>query len=337
MRCATSPASPSVPAKAATRATRLHPRLLGAERHLPRRGARSRLVYARHLRDRCGRSLQGTGLRAVRPRLDRRRDQPDQQDAVGAQLRRRTLTANTGPGYRATVDANGKVSDNLWGRVVAMGQMYDIAGRDHIEQNRYGIDPSLMYKPSDQTKVTARLHLSARQQHSRLRHPVPVASWGVPRSVAPVTARQLVRHPERTDAGHRDRHRPDRDGEDRTQVQQRRQGHQHHALEHVDRLQRNVFPEPNATIPPPPNLNAIVDAEPRAGPRHQHAVRQSDRRAHEIHHRIARSQDDARLRYHAGDRATSCATTSPAWRRPTSSIRIRGAAAASPRRRPRAR
>ncbi len=39
-----------------------------------------------------------------------------------------TVTGNTGPGVRATVDANGKVADNLWGRVVTMGQIYDIAG-----------------------------------------------------------------------------------------------------------------------------------------------------------------------------------------------------------------
>ena len=60
----------------------LHPRLLGAERHLPRRRPRSRLVHARRLRGRRGRGLQGAGLRPVRPRLDRRRRQPDQQAAA---------------------------------------------------------------------------------------------------------------------------------------------------------------------------------------------------------------------------------------------------------------
>ena len=102
----------------------LHPRLLGAERHLPRRRARSGLVHARHVRGRRGRSLQGTGLGAVRPRLDRRRDQSDQQDCrSSATPSKAPSPATPGPGARATLDANGKVNENIWGRVVAMGQM----------------------------------------------------------------------------------------------------------------------------------------------------------------------------------------------------------------------
>src|SRR5690606_31696375 len=93
----------------------------------------------------------------------------------------------TGPGYRATVDSNGKIGDNLRGRVVAMGQMYDIAGRDNIEQNRYGISPSLMYKPSEQTKVTVAYILQRDSNIPDYGIPFLSAAWGVPRSVAPVS------------------------------------------------------------------------------------------------------------------------------------------------------
>ncbi len=168
-----------------------------------------------------------------------------------------TLTANTGPGYRATVDANGKVSDNLWGRVVAMGQMYDIAGRDHIEQNRYGINPSLMYKPSDQTKITASYILQRDNNIPDYGIPFLSPAWGVPRSVAPV--------PRGTWYGILSGPTPD------TEIVTAQIGTlkiEHNfsndvkvtnitRLNSVDRLQRNVFPEPNATIPPPPNLNAL--------------------------------------------------------------------------------
>jgi len=36
-----------------------------------------------------------------------------------------TVTGNTGPGMRATLDANGKVAEGTWARVVTMGQLYD--------------------------------------------------------------------------------------------------------------------------------------------------------------------------------------------------------------------
>ena len=57
-------------------------RLLGAHRHLPRRHARPRPVLSRHLRARADRGPDGPVLDAVRPRLDRRRDQPGDQEAV---------------------------------------------------------------------------------------------------------------------------------------------------------------------------------------------------------------------------------------------------------------
>ena len=70
-----------------------------------------------------------------------------------------------------TIDANGKIGENLWARIVTMGQMYDINGRDHVEQNRYGFSPSLMYKPTDQTKIT----LSYIYQHD-----YNVPDYGIP-------------------------------------------------------------------------------------------------------------------------------------------------------------
>ena len=167
-----------------------------------------------------------------------------------------TITGNSGPGTRATIDANGKVGENLWARLVTMGQMYDIPGRDHVEQNRYGFSPSLMYKPSDQTKIT----LAYIYQHDNNvpDYGIPFLSpaWGIPRNVAPVarsTWYGILSGPT-----------PD------TEVVTAQIGtvkieHEFNnnvkitnitRLNDVDRLQRNVFPEPNASVPPPPNLNA---------------------------------------------------------------------------------
>ena len=67
-----------------------------------------------------------------------------------------------------------------------MGQQYDIAGRDHIEQNRYGVSPSLLWKPTERTKVT----LAYIYQHDNNipDYGIPFLSpkAGIPRMVAPV-------------------------------------------------------------------------------------------------------------------------------------------------------
>ena len=55
------------------------------------------------------------------------------------------------------------------------------------------------------------------------------------------------------------------------------QSHQHHPLHHVDRFQRNVFPEPRRVPPPPPRT--LLDAKPRPGLSHQHDARQPHRLA----------------------------------------------------------
>ena len=166
-----------------------------------------------------------------------------------------TLTGNTGAGARATVDANGKVTDNLWARVVAMGQFYDIAGRDHIEANRYGVSPSLMWKPSAQTKVT----LAYIYQHdfSVPDYGIPFLSpaAGFPRLVAPVNRGNwygILSGPlpdtERVDA-HIATAKVEHEFNNNVKVTNITR------YNYVDRLQRNVFPEPNATVPVPPNLN----------------------------------------------------------------------------------
>ena len=62
-----------------------------------------------------------------------------------------TITGNTGAGVRGTLDANGKVNDQVSTRLVVMGQRYDIPDRDHVEVNRWGIAPSVKVKINNQT------------------------------------------------------------------------------------------------------------------------------------------------------------------------------------------
>ena len=53
------------------------------------------------------------------------------------------MTGNTGPGARATVDANRQINENVSARIQVMGQLYDTPGRDNVEENRWGIAPSV--------------------------------------------------------------------------------------------------------------------------------------------------------------------------------------------------
>jgi catecholate siderophore receptor len=170
-----------------------------------------------------------------------------------------TVTGNTGPGMRATLDANGKVAEGTWARVVTMGQLYDIAGRDNIEQNRYGISPSLMWK-NDQTKVT----LAYIYQHdfSVPDYGIPFLSpaWGFPRLVAPVNRSNwygILSGPnpdtEKVDA-HVGTVKIEHDFNNNVKLTNITR------YNLVDRLQRNVFPEPNTAavgFPQPPSLNSF--------------------------------------------------------------------------------
>jgi catecholate siderophore receptor len=166
-----------------------------------------------------------------------------------------TITGNSGPGSRATVDANGKVDENLWARVVAMGQLYNITDRDNVEQNRYGIAPSLMWKPDPKTKVTLAYiyqhdfsvpdygipFTSALAGYPRYPSPVPRSNWyGILSGPLPDT--------ERVDA-HVATAKVEHEFNDQLKFSNIVR------YNYVDRLQRNVFPEPNATVPLPTNLN----------------------------------------------------------------------------------
>ena len=168
-----------------------------------------------------------------------------------------TITGNTGWGARATVDANGQINDNIWGRVVAMTQDYHTPGRDNIGQNRYGISPSFVYKAGD-TKITAAYIL----QHDdnvpdygipftrpdrggipRFVSPVPRSNWygilGGPNPDVELVTAQVgtvkVEHNITNDFKI-------------TNITR---------LNDVNRLQRNVFPEPNNTVPPPWAVNQL--------------------------------------------------------------------------------
>jgi len=168
-----------------------------------------------------------------------------------------TITGNSGPGARATLDANGKVDENLWARFVAMGQLYNIVDRDNVEQNRYGVNPSLMWKPDPNTKVT----LAYIYQHdfSVPDYGIPFNNLGAgfPRSPSPVPRSNwygILSGPypdtEQVDA-HVATAKIEHDFNDQLKFSNILR------YNYVDRLQRNVFPEPNATVPLPTNLNSF--------------------------------------------------------------------------------
>jgi catecholate siderophore receptor len=65
-----------------------------------------------------------------------------------------TTSAHTGPGVRSVLDANKQINENAAARIQVMGQRYDIPGRDHVEENRWGVAPSFTYKFNEQTRAT---------------------------------------------------------------------------------------------------------------------------------------------------------------------------------------
>jgi catecholate siderophore receptor len=166
-----------------------------------------------------------------------------------------TATVTSAGGERGTVDANGKAGENLWGRLVVMGQQYDVAGRDHIEQNRYGISPSLLWKPTEQTKVTLAYIYQHDQNIPDYGIPFLSPAAGIPRMVAPVNPSNwygILSGPlpdtEKVDA-HVATAKIEHQFTDQIKVSNITRYNQ------VDRLQRNIFPEPNNTVPLPSNLN----------------------------------------------------------------------------------
>lgn len=161
-----------------------------------------------------------------------------------------TITGNTGAGVRGTLDANGKVNDQVSTRLVVMGQRYDIPDRDHVEVNRWGIAPSVKVKINNQTTNTT----SYIYQHDDnipdfgIPFMAANASFGFkPRSIAPVDRSNwygILSGPtpdtEKVDAHVLTNRFEHEFSKDLKVVNTTR-------YTKVDRFQRNVFPEPAPT------------------------------------------------------------------------------------------
>lgn len=168
------------------------------------------------------------------------------------------VTASTAPGARATLDANKKVNDNVSTRLVVMGQRYDVAGRDYIEDNRYGVAPSLKMRVDDKTVLT----LSYIYQHEENvpDYGIPflngnVINGGVPRRPAPIPRDTFFG----ILSGNPDRTRVDASiATAKLEHQLNDQVKITNTTRYSDvlRFQRNVFPEPNLNVPTLANLNA---------------------------------------------------------------------------------
>jgi catecholate siderophore receptor len=64
-----------------------------------------------------------------------------------------TVTATTGPGVRAELDAGGK--NGIWsGRIAALGMDQDTPTRDHVWTKRWGVAPSVSVDLGERTKAT---------------------------------------------------------------------------------------------------------------------------------------------------------------------------------------
>ena len=313
MRCATSPASPSAPAKAATRATRLifaaSPRRTTCSATAFAIRAGTRATPSRSTRSKSTRARRRSCSAAARPAAS---INLITQAAAGSQLRRRHRHRQHRPGCAR--DRRRQRQDQREGsaaRVVVMGQRYDIPGRDHVEENRWGVAPSLKCKPNDQHQAHA---VSYIYQHDNNvpDYGIPFLSpaWGIPRRsrrsrAAPGTASSAGRL--RTSRASTSTSRPPRSSTSSTTTSR---SPTRRATVNVDHLQRNVFPEPNASVPPPPNLNTNWTTEPRAGRvTNTMVANQTDVLAKfntgPLHHTVAAGVEVSRKR------ATSCAISSP--------------------------
>ncbi|MEW6125293.1 MAG: TonB-dependent siderophore receptor [Pseudomonadota bacterium] len=81
------------------------------------------------------------------------------------------VTGYSQGGWRATLDANAKVNDNLYGRINLMGQNVDTADRNNVNSERWGIAPSVTFNLNDKTTVTASYYYQ---------HESGVPDYGVP-------------------------------------------------------------------------------------------------------------------------------------------------------------
>ena len=106
-----------------------------------RRHARPVAVRPRHLQPRPHRSAARLGLDAVRPRLDRRRDQPGDQEAAARGPDRRGRHASVRDGYfRSTVDFNKRTGEDSAFRLNAMVHQAPTTSGAKIDKQ--GIAPS---------------------------------------------------------------------------------------------------------------------------------------------------------------------------------------------------
>jgi catecholate siderophore receptor len=140
-----------------------------------------------------------------------------------------TTTAHTGPGVRSVLDTNKQINENAAARIQVMGQRYDIPGRDHVEENRWGVAPSVTYKFNEQTRAT----FSYIYQHDD-----SIPDRGLPfypANLVPAgTVWQPVNVPRNTWYGIKRRpgayRRACRHSAYRSQLHERHQDHQHHTL-----------------------------------------------------------------------------------------------------------
>ena len=163
------------------RGRHLHPpRLLGPDRHLPRRRARPGLVHARHVQHPGRRGL----LRPLRrsSSVVARRAAPI--NLVTKKPKRRTseelvtLQGGTAPSGRLEGDVNSRAERRLAVPVSAIGQLAHVADRDQASANRAGFSPGSAGALGRAHHAGAGLLLPARTQHSGLRPPVLRAGPG---------------------------------------------------------------------------------------------------------------------------------------------------------------
>jgi catecholate siderophore receptor len=154
------------------------------------------------------------------------------------------VTGNTGPGVRATVDANGKITENVAARIVVMGQRYDIPDRDRVEQNRWGVAPSIKFQFDARTTNT----LSYIYQHDN-----NIPDYGIPfMTIAAGNPRPIVPVPRNTWYGILSGPLPDVEKLDAHTITNKFE-HQINKdfkftnttrYADIDHFQRNVFPQP---------------------------------------------------------------------------------------------
>ena len=216
-------------------------------------------------------------------------DQPDHQDAERPQLRRRRRSpATPAPASAPRSMPTARSTKTSRRASSAMGQRYDIAGRDHVEENRWGVAPSLKFKLSDQTTDTT---LSYIYQHDNNvpDYGIPFLSpaWGIPRVSSRRSPRSnwygILSGPL---AGYRTSRRAHRDARrSSTSSTTTSRSPTPRATRTSTGFQRNVFPEPNASVPPPPNLNATGRRTARRSTSPTRMLGEPDRRAREVQHR----------------------------------------------------